>query len=513
MRCPILRQLFPLTSFALFALFTALASAAIPERPNILLVISDDQSWLHTSAYGFRGIRTPGFDRVAKSGVLFRNAIGASPGCSPCRAALLTGRHTWMIEHAGTHASSFPRKYTVYPELLQKAGYHVGLTGKGWGPGNWQIDGWPHNPAGPAVDQRKAQAALSGVSANDYAANFADFLAQKPKDRPFCFWFGAGEPHRAFEKGAGLRLGKKLEDAVVPPFLPDTPEIRSDILDYLVEIEHYDSHLARILQRLDEVGELANTLVIVTADNGMAFPRAKANCYEYGVHMPLAIAWPARVPGARVVEDVVGFVDLTATILDAAQVERPASAPPGVGRSLMNILTSRQQGVVDATRTRAFSARERHSSSRPNNLGYPQRAMRTEQFLFIRNFAPDRWPAGDPRTLGANGKLGPAHGAYHDIDSSPSLTFLTQHHADPKISRFLELAVGKRPAEELYDIRQDPGCLVNLAADPKHGPTRQRLAKELEDYLRQTGDPRVLGKGEIWETYIRYSPLREFPKS
>jgi uncharacterized sulfatase len=188
---------------------------------------------------------------------------------------------------------------------------------------------------------------------------------------------GASEPHRGFEKGGGLRLGKKLEDAALSPFLPDTPEIRSDILDYLVEIEHYDSHLARVLQQLEERGELANTLVIVTADNGMAFPRAKANCYEYGIHMPLAIAWPARVPGGRVVDDVVGFVDLTATILEAARVTRPASAPPGVGRSLMKVLTSRQQGLVDSTRTREFSARERHSSSRPGNLGYPQRALRT----------------------------------------------------------------------------------------------------------------------------------------
>jgi uncharacterized sulfatase len=251
------------------------------------------------------------------------------------------------------------------------------MTGKGWGPGNWQLDRWPHNPAGPAFDRKKAQAALSGVSANDYAGNFADFLAQKPKDQPFCFWLGASEPHRGFEKGGGLRLGKKLEDAALSPFLPDTPEIRSDILDYLVEIEHYDSHLARVLQQLEERGELANTLVIVTADNGMAFPRAKANCYEYGIHMPLAIAWPARVPGGRVVDDVVGFVDLTATILEAARVTRPASAPPGVGRSLMKVLTSRQQGLVDSTRTRAFSARERHSSSRPGTLGSPQRALRT----------------------------------------------------------------------------------------------------------------------------------------
>jgi uncharacterized sulfatase len=493
------------------AVFPGMASAADDRRPNILFAISDDQSWAHASAYGYKGVATPAFDRVAKMGVLFNHAFAGSPGCSPSRAALLTGRHTWMIEQAGTHASSFPRKYPVYPELLQKAGYHVGLTGKGWGPGDWQIDGWPHNPAGAAYDKRKAEPPHGFIRNNDYAGNFADFLGQKDADKPFCFWYGGSEPHRKYEEGAGLKTGKKLEDVVVPPFLPDTPEIRSDILDYLVEIEHFDRHLGRMLQLLEARGELENTLVIVTSDNGMPFPRAKANCYEYGIHVPLAIAWPARVPGNRTVDDLVGFVDLTATILEVAKVSHPASAPPPAGRSIMNVLASRKQGTVDPARDRVFAARERHSSARYGNLGYPQRALRTKDYLYIRNFAPDRWPAGAPQSLDESGKPGPMHAGYHDSDASPTLTFLAVNRDRPQFGRFFELAVARRPAEELYDIRKDPGCIVNLAGEAAHAKTRQQLARQLNDYLEKTGDARLTGNGDVWESYIRYSPLRKFP--
>jgi N-sulfoglucosamine sulfohydrolase len=478
-------------------------------RPNILLAISDDQSFPHASAYGSKMVSTPAFDRVASEGVLLTNAICASPGCSPCRAALLTGRHTWQIEHAGTHASSFSPKYVTYPDLLESAGYFVGYTGKGWGPGNWQ-DFRPRNPAGPAFNARKNKPPFAGISNNDYAGNFAEFLKKRPPDRPFCFWYGASEPHRAYQAGAGVDSGRKLETAEVPPFLPDAPEIRSDLLDYCVEIEWFDKHLGRMLEMLEEAGQLDNTLVIVTSDNGMSFPRAKANCYEYGIHMPLAIRWGGKVKGGRVVDDLVGFVDLTATILDVAGVEHPGELPPS-GRSIRNILESDKSGRVDPSRTEAYSARERHSSSRYDNLGYPQRCLRTPRFLYIRNFRPDRWPAGDPRKYDAPGRLGPMHGGYHDIDACPSLTFLVDHREEAEVSRYFHLAVDKRPAEELFDVVNDPGCLKNLASDPVHEAVRAELAGRLEQYLRVTGDPRVLDGGEIFETYPRYSPIRQFP--
>ena len=495
----------------LIVVVVTLSATSAQAAPNILFAISDDQSYPHASAYGYKAIDTPAFDRVAREGVLFTNAFAASPGCSPCRAALLTGRHTWQIEHAGTHASSFSSKYATFPDLLETAGYHVGYTGKGWGPGNFKAGGRTRNPAGNPYSKLTTKPPFSGIRKTDYAANFKQFLSEREDDQPFCFWYGASEPHRVFEKGCGLKSGKKLEDVAVPSFLPDTPEIRSDILDYCVEIEWFDKHLGQMLELLEQAGELDNTLVIVTSDNGMAFPRAKANCYEYGIHMPLAIRWGAAKHG-RQVDDLVGFVDLTATILDAAKVEHPSKKFPLAGKSITNILKSSKSGVVDANRTAVYSARERHSSSRYGNLAYPQRCIRTADYLLIHNFRPNRWPAGTPQKFEKNGKLGPMHGGYHDIDACPSLTFLIQNRDDPKIEPFFHWSVDKRPEYELFNIRKDPGCLNNLAGKPDAAEVQKVLSMRLDSYLTSTGDPRAIDGGDIFETYKRYSHIRKFPK-
>lgn len=460
-------------------------------RPNILLAIADDWSWPHNSAAGDPVVRTPGFDRVARQGVLFTNAVCASPGCAPSRAALLTGRSPWQLEEAGTHASLFPRKFAVFPEILEAAGYIVGITGKGAGPCNWKDAGWPHNPAGPSFVARKLQPP-KGISDNDYAGNFADFLAARPKERPFFFWYGGHEPHRAYDPGCGVRSGKRLDDVRVPAFLPDCPEVRSDILDYYFEIEWFDSHLARMLVLLEKAGELENTLVLVTADNGMPFPAAKANMREYGIHMPFAVMWPARVKGGRVVEDLISFMDFAPTFLAAAGIAIPEIM---TGRSFLDILTSERAGRVDPRRTRALSGRERHSHARFDNLAYPSRALRTPEYLYVRNFKPDLWPAGDPPL-------------YADIDDGPSKRYVIERRDEDAVRPFFELACAKRPAEELFDIRRDPACTQNLADSPAHRKVLAELRNELEETLRRQGDPRVVGGGDIFESYPRFSPMR-----
>ena len=495
--------------------------AVSDDRPNILVAISDDQSYPHCSAYGYEAISTPGFDRVAKAGVLFNNAFTPAPGCSPMRAALLTGRQIWQIENAGTHASSFPIKYDSYQERLEDAGYFVGYTGKPWSPGNFKASGRTRNPAGPAFAERKLKAP-DGIANTDYAANFDDFLKSRPPGKPFSFWFGAKEPHRVFGKGLGIQNGLDPDKVVVPPFLPDTPEIRSDMLDYCYEIQWFDQHLARMLDALRAAGELDNTLVVVTSDNGMAFPRAKANCYEYGIHMPLAISWPAEFPAARRVDDVVSLIDVTATIYDVASVA-PPSETPLAGTSLANVLASTKNGIVDPERDAIYSGRERHSSSRYNTLGYPQRVIRTTEYLYIRNFKPERWPAGAPRKYGSGRYpknfevteklLGPMHGGYADIDPCPSLDLLVSKADDPQLGKYLDWSVARRPAEELFNIKDDPGCLNNLADDAEFQEVKAELSERLIRYLAETKDPRVVAPdvGNVFETYPRYSGLRWFP--
>lgn len=489
------------------------SSQSSTSRPNILFAIWDDVSYPHVSAAGSKMASTPAFDRVAAEGALFRNAYAPAPGCSPTRAAFLTGRHIWMIEQAGTHASSFPATYVSYQDLLEEAGYAVGYTGKPWGPGRWDKSGRTRNPAGPAFTDRTLDPPYDGIRDWDYAGNFEAFFESKAPDQPFSFWVGGSEAHRRFEKGSWKAAGKRLEDAEVPPFLPDTPEIREDLLDYAVEIEWFDSHVGRILDFLAEHGELDNTLVIFTADNGMAFPRAKANLYDYGIHMPLAVRWAGPGRGGRTIDDLVQFVDLTATIIDVAGVAHPGGASALIGRSIRNILESEEDGTVDSSRTRAYSGRERHSSSRWNNLTYPQRSMRTPEHLYIRNFKPRRWPAGAPQKYRADGRgLEEMHQAYHDIDASPTLTRLIEGRDEEGVGPYLELAVGKRPAEELFDLAADPGCLDNLAEKPEHADLLEALRDELDAYLVKTGDARATGNGEIWDEYVRYSAIRQFPK-
>jgi uncharacterized sulfatase len=469
----------------------AILTAQNRRPPNILIAIADDQSWLHTSAYGDPVVRTPAFDRVARNGVLFQNAFCAAPQCAPSRAAFLTGRHIWQLEEAGTHASFFPRKWKVFTERLQQSGYHIGLTGKGAGPCDWQGSGWEHNPAGPAYNSHKAANPPEGVNANDYAANFAGFLSGRPKDKPFCFWFGSQEPHRIYKAGSGIASGKALDKVRVPGFLPDCREVRSDILDYLTEIEYFDRQLDTHLKLLEKQGQLENTLVIVTADNGMSFPHSKANLYDHGWHLPLAISWPARFPKGRTVTDLVSFIDLAPTILEAAGVPLHEGI---TGRSLLPTLDSSKSGLVDSTRTRVLAGRERHSHARYDNLGYPARAIRTSGYLYIRNFKPDRWPAGDPEL-------------YADIDNGPSKTYMMENRAKSGVDRLFALAFGKRPEEELFDLRKDPDCLHNLALSKTHERTRAGLRSELDQTIASQGDPRARGS-EIFDSYPRVSDMR-----
>lgn len=486
------------------------------ERPNVLIAIADDQSFPHASAYGEPVIQTPGFDEVARRGMLFNNAFTPAPGCSPMRAALLTGQYIWQIREAGTHASHFPRDLNTFPERLSQSGYNIGYTGKAWGPGKWEISGWSRNPAGPAFSSIKNKAP-KGISNTDYYSNFTAFLDQQDSDAPFCFWFGGHEPHRSFGKGLGGQSGMDPAQVRVPTFLPDNSEIRNDLLDYFYEIQWFDSHLQKMLRELEARQMLDNTLVIVTSDNGMAFPRAKANLYEYGIHMPLAICWPKRYPENQKTDAIVNLIDVTATIYDACDVDLPNTV---TGRSLDDVLS----GEPSRERAATFSGRERHSSSRWNSLGYPCRCVRTEDYLYIRNYAPERWPAGTPQKYAKvkyDSNQAPTeivmdrpHGGYHDIDACPSLSYLIAHRTEESVARLFHLAVDKRPAEEFYNVTSDPGCLENLVEVSTEAKQLERHRKLLTDELTRTGDLRETDfpASHVWETYPRYSSLRWFPK-
>jgi len=477
--------------------------AALAQKPNVLLVISDDQSYPHTSAYGSKMVATPAFDYVAKRGALFTNHYVSSPGSSPSRAALLTGLHPWQMEEAGTHASSFQTKYVCYPDVLKSNGYFIGYTGKGWGPGDWEISGRPHNPAGPEYNRIRHQPPYTAMSATDYFSNFKQFLSERPEGAPFCFWIGTNEPHRPFEEGIWRKEGYSLEKAEVPGFLPDNDVIRGDLLDYAVEIEWFDKQLTKCIEELKRIGEWDNTIIIVTADNGMAFPRAKANCYDFGIRIPLAIAWGSNIKGNQVIDALVSNISIAPTIYEATGIKVDHAMS---GTSMIPLMQGKKrQYKVDAV----FAGRERHSHARYDNLGYPIRAVRWKNYLLIRNFKPDLFPAGDPKQFNEDGVL---EDAFTDIDNSPSKSFLLDNRHDARVKPYFDAAVGKRPEFELYDLKRDRYCMNNLAETRKYARIKSRMAKMLRDKLVETNDPRAGDNPDVWETYPRLQGrMREFP--
>ncbi|HXG32842.1 MAG TPA: sulfatase [Bryobacteraceae bacterium] len=457
---------------------TAAAAAirAQPRRPpNILVCIADDWSYPHASAYGDPVVRTPVFDRVARQGVLFTHAFCAAPSCTPSRAAILTGQAPHRLAEGGNLWGFLPSRFPVYTDLLEQAGYFVGFTRKGWGPGDFKAGGRSRNPAGEPY------------------RSFEEFLKAAPENRPFCFWFGSNDPHRPYEADSGVRSGMKPEDVAVPPYLPDLPEVRRDILDYYFEVQRFDREVGEILELLERTGRAANTLVVITSDNGWPFPRSKANLYDSGTRLPLAVRWPERIRPGRTLEDFVSLSDLAPTFLEAAGLKPPSEM---TGRSLFGLLTGREKPGL---RHEVFVERERHAHVRKGNLSYPARGVRTRDFLYIRNFRPDRWPAGDPELVHSVGPFG-------DCDDSPTKQLILHWRSDPPFVRYFERAFGKRPAEELYDLRNDPAQLDNVADRREYAAALADCRARLQRWMKDTADPRLTSDDDRWDGYPYFGP-------
>ncbi len=486
---------------ALF-LFGSVLSAA--DRPNILFCISDDQSWPHAGAYGTRWVKTPGFDRVAKEGLLFHNAYTPNAKCAPSRACILTGRNSWQLEEAANHMPFFSEKFETYVEALGKNGYFTGCTAKGWAPGVAKdANGKPRQLTGQPFNKAKAKPPAKAISSNDYATNFDQFLdAAGEGDEPWCFWYGSTEPHRRYEYGAGVsKGGKKLEEIdKVFDFWPDNEVTRNDMLDYAFEIEHFDSHLVRMLDSLEKRGLLENTLVVVTADNGMPFPRIKGQEYELSNHLPLAIMWKKGIknPG-REIKDYVSFIDYAPTFLEVAKVPLSSTGMAATtGRSLTDIFNSEKSGQVIADRDHVLIGKERHDIGRPNDWGYPIRGIVKDGMLYLKNFETERWPVGDPIT------------GYLNTDGSPTKTWILDARRDGSAPKYWQWNFGKRPAEELYRVASDRECMINLADSAEHAELKKQLAEQMEAELSQQEDPRMQGNGKIFDDYPVASPVAKY---
>ena len=264
------------------------------------------------------------------------------------------------------------------------------------------------------------------------------------------------------------------------------------MLDYAFEIEYFDSHLMRMLSLLEERGELDNTLIVVTSDNGMPFPRCKGAQYEFSNHMPLAVMWPEGIsdPG-RVISDYISFIDFAPTFLELAGVRDPVSAgmEPIQGESFTWTFGSGMAERALPARDYILLGQERHDIGRPDDTGYPIRSIIKNGFLYIHNFEPDRWPMCDPVT------------GYLNTDGSPTKTNILEMRRNDVDILFWDLCFGKRGSEELYRIENDPECMVNLIGNTDYDDLASEMKEQLFAELKEQGDPRIFGKGYIFDDY------------
>lgn len=523
-------------SWSILLWLVCLFSPALAEerRPNIVFIFADDWGRFASLYAAVRPdgatadglnelIRTPNIDRVAKQGVLFRNAHVSSPSCTPCRSALLSGQYFWRTGRGAVLHGVWDSSIPSYPLLLRDGGYHIGKSHKVWGPGS-PVDapfgGKKHayEKAGGRINrfsQNVTAIIQKGVPREEakeriyqeVRGNFRQFIAAREAGKPFHYWFGPTNTHRKWLRGSGKTLWDLDPDQLkgkLPAFLPDVPEVREDVADYLGEVAALDGAIGVLMDELQATGEMENTIIVFSGDHGApGFPHGKCNLYTFGTGVTLVMAGPG-IKGGRVVDDFVNLTDLAPTFLEAAGLPIPSVV---TGRSLWPVLRSDKAGLVDPARTWVVTGRERHTQiARPGNVPYPQRALHTNTHLYIINFKPERYPMGDPyRLADEKDPFTPeqlredTRITLTDMDSGPTKAWLVGKRDDPEWKSFYELAFGKRPREELYDLVKDPWQMKNLAGDPAHEKIRAELETRLMEELRRTDDPRVVEDGGKFE--------------
>jgi N-sulfoglucosamine sulfohydrolase len=523
---------FAAVGIATVLLMSSSASAdEAPRRLNIVFAFADDMG-RYGSAYAQADgpgtvndvVSTPNFDRVAREGVLFKQAFVTAPSCTPCRSSLLSGQYFYRTGRGAIlRGAVWDANIPSYPLLLHDAGYHIGKTYKVWSPGT-PVDApyggrkFAYEQAGRRfnqfsqnvtrmIEQGQSPEAAKQVLYDEVLGNFEAFLADRKAGQPFCYWFGPTNVHRKWTKGSGKTLwGIDPDDlqGKMPPFLPDVHEVREDLADYLGEVQAFDASVGLLLKKLEDIGELDNTLFVIAGDHGApGFPYGKCNLYDFGTQVALAVRGP-NIPSGRVLDDLVNLMDLAPTFLEAGKLVPLAAM---TGRSLMPVLKSEKTGLVDPQRTWVVTGRERHvAEARDESLPYPQRALRTQDYLYIVNFKPDRWPMGSPYNL--DKPPGPSledlteetRVTFPDMDAGPTKAWLVARRDDPQWKQHYQFAFGKRPREELFVLADDPHQVKNVAGDPQFEELRKRLHQQLMDELKRTGDPRLIDDGKYFET-------------
>jgi arylsulfatase A-like enzyme len=433
-------------SAILMALLASAAIHAAEERPNFVFIIADDVSAEDLGCYGHPHIRTPNLDRLAKDGLRFERAFLTCSSCSPSRCSIITSRYPHQTGAAELH-QPLPAEQVTLAEALHEHGYYVACAGK------WHLG----NPSKKKFDQIVA-GQPSGCE------QWVKTLAERPNDQPFLMWFAALDAHREYAAGA-IEKPHTEQDAVVPPFLPDVPEVRRDLAMYYDEIARLDGYVGRVLEELERQKVADNTVVMFIADNGRPFPRCKTTVYDSGIRTPCLVRWPAKIKPGGVSQSLISSIDIAPTFLTLAGIDSPKSF---VGQSFAALLIDPHQPHRDAI----FAEHNWH-----DYRAY-ERAVRTDRYLYIRNWVPQA--AFTP----------PA-----DAVRSPSYVKMLELHAADKLRPEQRTCfITPSPEEQLFDLEADPHSLRNLGSDKKLEPVLEDLRRRLGAWRTETGDemPKVL---------------------
>lgn len=512
-----------LIKIVLISIFCHNALAQENDRPNFLFIIADDIGSEMIGAYGNEVIETPNIDQLAQEGIMFENAYTTNAKCAPSRASILSGRHFFQLETGAVHSDNFPVKFKSYQLELEQAGYFVGYTGKGWGPGSWKKSGWKQPPTGKSynsemfakglnarvgfrnakVSEEEKQAAKLRASGKydeeamrelifsgnvwntDYTANFELFLKNRPAEKSFSFWYGSHDGHRPWLAGAGRRHIGDSEKVKVYPFYPDVAEMHDRLLDIGVEVELFDNSVGEAIALLKEYGLYENTVIIVTSDNGTDGNRSKGDIYPYASRLPLVIISP-WLDQAVISKANVSFRDFAPTILELANVAIPETV---TGKSFAKTLTKgKSKG-----RNYILGGRENYS----HRFIYPVRTIIKDDYCYVRNYWYNkRYPEG---TLDAPVA---GHITTAEVPYEASLLEAVLREKENGNLTYWNWVYEKRDYEELYNIVEDPYCLNNLAPISDYKKQKDQMSKLMNKALEKESDPRAINDKdmiEFWE--------------
>ncbi len=426
--------------------------AGAAEPTNMILFIADDVSWNDYGCYGNKFARTPNIDQLADNGVRFDNAFLTASSCSPSRASIVTGRYPHNNGKAAELHLPIAGHLDWFPELMRKSGYHTVLSGK-----NHMSSTSGRVKAFDAVDGGRIKGNSGGH------ANWSKFVRERPRSKPFFFWFAAYDAHRGWD--ADKQWNEKEygpahtpENVFVPPFLVDNKSTRQDLASYYNEVTRFDHHIGLVVNELKKQNAFDDTLILVMADNGRPFPRAKTRLHDSGMKTALVAHWPAGIKNNGPSSSLVSVIDIAPTAMQIAGLE---PAPTMQGVSLLPLLS----GDAKSVRRYAFSEHNWHDYEAHG------RSVRDGKFLYIKNNRPNQsWqgPADSVRS--------PSH---KDLLNSKSKDTLTAAQTD--------VFLNPRPAEEFY-AWDDSNQMKNLIGDPKYAAEANRLRDLLKQWTVDTGD-------------------------